>query len=157
MRDQIAFLMTRIKREEGQPLYDDLRRLSAFGPYAVPGLIEALEEGNPRVRGGAAFTLGDIDDERVVPALKEALEDPEPLVRYEAARSLLYRGDWTGIPVLIEGLESETPAVRFHCHEALRAETLQDFGFRVDGDEAVRAEAVHKWESWWERLEEGNS
>ncbi|MEW6744138.1 MAG: HEAT repeat domain-containing protein [Planctomycetota bacterium] len=157
IQQQIDFLMARIPHEEGQALYDDLRRLAAHGSYAVPALLEALEDPNPQVRGAAAFTLGDIDDERASAALQDALEDREPLVRYEAARSLLYQGDWTGIPALIEGLRSSNPSIRLQCHDALRAETLQDFGYPVEGDETRREEAAKKWEAWWRALEEERS
>ncbi|WP_292383567.1 HEAT repeat domain-containing protein [Methanoculleus sp. UBA430] len=64
------------------------RALSALGPAALPGLLAALEDPDPRLRMWAAYTLGMIGDGRPAPALIRALEDPDPGVGRWAAAAL---------------------------------------------------------------------
>jgi hypothetical protein len=48
---------------------------------AVPGLIGLLENGNPTIRGDAAYLLGVISGPTVRDALERLLNDPHPAVR----------------------------------------------------------------------------
>jgi HEAT repeat protein len=67
-----------------------LVRLGPAGKAAVPDLLEAIEDEDHRVREGAAFALGAIQeqDPRVVASLETALNDPNASVRLRAARAL---------------------------------------------------------------------
>ncbi|WP_332448570.1 HEAT repeat domain-containing protein [Methanoculleus sp.] len=64
------------------------RALSALGPAALPGLLAALDDPDPRLRMWAAYTLGMIGERGAAPALIRALEDPDPGVGRWAAAAL---------------------------------------------------------------------
>jgi HEAT repeat protein len=85
----------------------------------------------------------------VIPALKDHAGDKEESVRLEVARSLVNRGDWSGVPTLIQGLHSDNANVRMLCNDALKDQTMKDFGFPVEGTPDERAAAIAKWEQWW--------
>jgi HEAT repeat protein len=149
LQNQIDLTIDRLRHEKGVDYVNDLRRLAAYEGFAVPRLIDLLDDRDAHMRRGAAFALGDINDPRVVPALKDHTEDKNEIVRLEIARSLLHRGDWSGIPTLIQGLRSSDPSIRMHCDEALRDQTMKDFGFPVEGTAEERAAAIARWEQWW--------
>src|SRR5439155_632848 len=89
--------------------------LGQVGPAAVPSLVEALRNGDPRTRPGAAAALGAVGPQAAaaVPALVEALRDGEPGVRLEAADALTRIGQETAtaVPVLLAVLPKEWRAV----------------------------------------------
>ncbi|HOI13058.1 MAG TPA: HEAT repeat domain-containing protein [Methanoculleus sp.] len=62
--------------------------LAALGPTALPALLCALGDPDPRLRMWAAYTLGMIGDAGAFPALMEALEDADPGVAKWAAAAL---------------------------------------------------------------------
>ncbi|ABN58382.1 MULTISPECIES: HEAT repeat domain-containing protein [Methanoculleus] len=62
--------------------------LAALGPAALPPLLPALDDPDPRLRMWAAYTLGMIGDAGAVPALVQALEDADPGVTRWAAAAL---------------------------------------------------------------------
>ncbi|MBI3462390.1 MAG: HEAT repeat domain-containing protein [Planctomycetes bacterium] len=66
------------------------KALAQFGEEAVPQLIQALENENPKVRAGAARVLGLIGDKAKAaePTLIEALDDTDHEVRVSAATAL---------------------------------------------------------------------
>jgi HEAT repeat protein len=67
-----------------------LRRIGAEAKVAVPSLINALKDNNPRVRKNAALALGAMGTE-ATPAVKDMillLNDSEYYVRYGAAKGL---------------------------------------------------------------------
>ncbi|MGD9002412.1 MAG: HEAT repeat domain-containing protein [Anaerolineae bacterium] len=62
--------------------------LGQFGQPAVAALIDALEEGDPAARAGAARALSAIRPQEAIPALYQALDDPSALVTYYAEEAL---------------------------------------------------------------------
>lgn len=64
------------------------KALAALGPAALPVLLAALDDADPRLRMWAVYTLGMIGDARAAPALISALEDPDPGVGRWAAAAL---------------------------------------------------------------------
>ncbi len=62
--------------------------LARIGPAALPGLIDALKNGAPPVRGRAARALAQIADPAAIPALIAALDDEHPIVEYYADLAL---------------------------------------------------------------------
>ncbi|KAF5087662.1 HEAT repeat [anaerobic digester metagenome] len=62
--------------------------LAALGRDALPPLLSALDDPEPRLRMWAAYTLGMIGDAEAAPALMEALEDADPGVARWAAAAL---------------------------------------------------------------------
>jgi HEAT repeat protein len=60
--------------------------LGQTGPKGIPALREALKNGNPRVRSGAAFALGSMGPaaEEAVPDLLHAMKDEDRTVRIDA-------------------------------------------------------------------------
>jgi HEAT repeat protein len=79
-----------------------IEKLSAIGAPAVPALLEALADPDPRVRAGAVEGLGDVGrwkDERhrsqqelaqVIPSLEKLKKDEDSEVRRQAKRILRY-------------------------------------------------------------------
>lgn len=60
--------------------------LAALGPAALPALLSALADPDPRLRMWAAYTLGLARNPEAVPALLSALEDDDPgVVKWAAA------------------------------------------------------------------------
>ena len=60
--------------------------LAALGPAALPALLSALGDPDPRLRMWAAYTLGVLRDPGAVPALIAALEDDDVgVVKWAAA------------------------------------------------------------------------
>ena len=60
--------------------------LAALGPAALPALLSALGDPDPRLRMWAAYTLGVLGDPGAVPALIAALDDDEVgVVKWAAA------------------------------------------------------------------------
>lgn len=55
---------------------------------ATDGLIRALADASPQVRGGAAHSLGRLRAERARPALLAMTDDPDKYVRYEIDQAL---------------------------------------------------------------------
>jgi len=64
--------------------------LGQTGPQGIPALREALKNGNPRIRAGAASALGSMDPaaEEAVPDLLSALKDEDRTVRLDAVLAL---------------------------------------------------------------------
>jgi hypothetical protein len=61
---------------------------SSWIASATDGLIRALADPSPQVRGGAAHSLGSLRAERARPALLALAEDPDKYVRYEVDQAL---------------------------------------------------------------------
>ncbi len=60
--------------------------LAALGPAALPALLPALGDPDPRLRMWAAYTLGVLGDPGAVPALIAALDDDDVgVVKWAAA------------------------------------------------------------------------
>jgi HEAT repeat protein len=72
--------------------------LGGVGPEALPALLQALQDENPRVRAGAALALRDVSGwkdtwprknaQALVPPLRKLLDDPDPEVSRHAKRAL---------------------------------------------------------------------
>ena len=71
--------------------------LEVAGAVAVPALIDALHDEEPRIRRMAVSTLAGIgkDDTAVVPALIGALADEDAIVRLSTINSRPMRRRWT--------------------------------------------------------------
>lgn len=93
------------------------------GPYIeelkankdVEGLISALKDKDPMVRGDAAEVLGKIGDSRAVEPLIEALKD---IVQYIAIESLRKIGE-PAVEPLIKALKSKDTNIRSGAARAL--------------------------------------
>ena len=55
---------------------------------ALPGIVEALKNPHPTIRGDAAYLLGIIGHENALPFLLEAVNDENELVRETAIESI---------------------------------------------------------------------
>lgn len=155
LKKQIAKRINGLKFQRGVALLDSLNWLILYGEHAVPQLLEALKDPDPRTRSYSAYVLGEIGNDSVVPDLRTALAgESHKLVRYEVAASLVTLGDWGQLGVLIDGLEEESKLFRFKCFEILRKNLNLTFGYDPNGPSEERALAVQKWVVWWERNRE---
>jgi len=100
-----------------------IRALVDIGGPAVPALLEALRDGNCRVRRAAAEVLSRFGGaaEPAVPALAEALTDPDGRVRRAAAKALRRAGApaAAAMPALRKLLDDPLPKVRGAAQLAL--------------------------------------
>jgi HEAT repeat protein len=63
--------------------------LTAYGPGAVPALLEGLSTSDPLVRREIVEALGAIGHASAIPAIERAARDPDGVVRKRAERALL--------------------------------------------------------------------
>lgn len=95
--------------------------LVRFGPQAVDTLAPLLAHPSWRVRGAAAYLVGELGASRAVPALILALADPEPDVRAKAAQALGRLEARSALFPLLGRLEDPAWLVRMHAIRALGA------------------------------------
>ncbi len=86
--------------------------LKTIGAPAVPVLIDALGDEEPRVRLAIIDILGEIGERDAIPALTGALRDPEWRVRWQAADALGRMGDLSAVPDLLAMLTDANKDVR---------------------------------------------
>jgi HEAT repeat protein len=94
---------------------------------AIPALVEALKDENPRVRAHTADALGLIKDVSALEPLVTALIDRESLVRATAKRALKeIDARWmhsevvkNSVPVLLAALKDDDPFIRGEVAELL--------------------------------------
>jgi HEAT repeat protein len=152
LEDEIRDRIYNLQYQADAELYQNMKRLAYIGEPAIPYLLEALDSPSPRVRGSVAFILGLIRDRRTIPDLVAHLDDDVPAVRCEVATTVCVLGENKGYPVLIEGLKDEDIRNRFKAHEALLLLTQLDFGYEHDGRPEERAQAIAKWEKWYDSV-----
>ena len=87
MGQEIANRVQQIPYQHRDELYQNLLWLAQSGEQAIPDLIEALGDNNPKVQSSCAWVLGRIGDRRTIGDLQEFSKDPHPTVRMEVARS----------------------------------------------------------------------
>lgn len=86
---------------------------------AVPGLLDALHDDDPRLRAAAAKSLGEIGDATAVPELLRSMNtDPDGNIRWQASGALSKIGE-AAVPGLAEALKDEDWKVRRSAAEAL--------------------------------------
>jgi hypothetical protein len=108
--------------EEAIGFIDDIKVIveAAFVETHVDDLITALSDENPKVRQGAAETLGEVADRRAVEPLAHVLTDNDADVRLSAALALGMIGDASGTAPLKFALKNEKDeAVRGALETAL--------------------------------------
>lgn len=89
-------------------------------PKAVPVICQLLQsDSSETVRCGAAFSLGDFNDQAALPALRAALDDESEKVRLWAIRSLGQLRDRDSVERLIEMLDDSEWGHRQFAADAL--------------------------------------
>lgn len=133
--------------------------LAASGKSAAPKLSAVLVDGDPDVRRGAAYALGEIrpDDRETILQLANLLSDPNRAVRVEAAHALGKIGQAAApaVPHLLKALKDKDPLVR-----RMAAQSLGEIGadppqviqelmvLRSDADPEVRRAAINAIEKF---------
>ena len=88
-------------------------------PAAVPGLLDALGDEDPRIRSAACKALGDIGDgSAVAELLRVMVKDNDSNIRWQATGALGKMG-LSAVPGLCEALRDEDWKVRRSAAEAL--------------------------------------
>lgn len=128
-----------------------VRKLSTYGPEAVPVLQGLLGSSDADTRWWAVWALGEIKEARVPALLRKALHDSEATVQQCAALALRQQPDPEAIPDLIELLDGDDRNLAHLATAALIAlrgesvpallETMQKGSHRAKL-EAVRALAL---------------
>ena len=88
---------------------------------AIDGLLVALDDSDPGVRGYSADALGRLHARRAVPALMDALQDAQAGVRLQAARALGRIGDARAATALAAALRDSDEYVRSEAQSAISA------------------------------------
>ncbi len=96
-----------------------IRELESYGKEAVKPLIQALKDGDNKVRQRAASALGRIGDRRAVEPLILALHDSDMFTRVFAADALGKIGDERAVEPLIQALKDKLVSVRYSAADAL--------------------------------------
>jgi HEAT repeat protein len=103
-----------------------LDELLVLGPVThtpLPALVEALRDGLPEVRRGAAEAIGELGSRArdSIGALIQAQYDPDPGVLVQVARSLwrVDRRDRIAVPVLTRVLGDADEVIRWQAADAL--------------------------------------
>jgi HEAT repeat protein len=106
-----------------------LERLRQAGPYAIPALVETLQDANlpPETRELIVANMGRLDPV-VVPALVAVLDSPDRLLGAAAADALASIGDARAIPFLtFPAAQSTDNALRSSARRAIAVLTGRDF------------------------------
>lgn len=90
-----------------------------IGELAVPVLVDALSDEDPRMRLSIVDLLGEVGGPDAVTALAGALRDPEWRVRWRAADALGKLGDAEAVPDLLDLLNDSNKDVRISAAWAL--------------------------------------
>lgn len=122
MSDEISALMRNLRAPGGG--MKEVFALVERGDEAVPALIQALDDYEPRVRGLACWALGELKtrSREAIDALAARLNDDDPEVRASAINSLrLIKTVPTEVMIRLEVLRrtDEHPTVRNNAEEAL--------------------------------------
>lgn len=150
MAKEIDSRVEQIPYQHRDELYNNLLWLGQRGEQAIPALLKALANNEPKVRSSAAWVIGRIGDRRTIADLQRYTNDSHETVRLEVARSLVEMGDVKQCPTLIAALDSEKVQVRAMCHDALKRATGKDFGYdHLTDNVDQRKTAVLRWRQWW--------
>lgn len=116
-------LLSRLKSEDTTVSGEANLALIRVGEPAVPGLLEMMGSGDPRLRKTAATTLWGLGakGKAAVPALADMLTDPDPALRLAAAMALDNMGPAAvdAVPALIKALRDPEGEVRQWSAKAL--------------------------------------
>ncbi|MBK7976868.1 MAG: HEAT repeat domain-containing protein [Deltaproteobacteria bacterium] len=110
------------------------------GPVVERKLQEAMASDSSRVRGNAAFALGELNHPDALDTLVKALfREPDPGARADIARALGRLGQKSAMPHLIRALDDIDPRVHQAAHAALATLATEDAG-----------ETSTAWQEWWD-------
>ena len=116
-------LLSRLKSEDTNVSGEANLAIIRAGETAVPGLVDMLRSGDPRLRKIAATTLWGLGarGKEAVPALAEMLEAPETELRLAAAMALDNMGPAAAdaVPALVKALRDPEGEVRQWSAKAL--------------------------------------
>lgn len=152
LREQIFDNAKKLPWTHGLERVELIHWFAQVGEPAYPTLLEMVLDARKDVAGSALAALGATRDSRLVDAL-HALPWPSTQdadLSLERARTLLRLGDWEMVPELVDGLRDERIMTRGLCIQALFEATHERYGFDPRAEEPERAEAIKKWEQWWE-------
>ncbi len=116
-RFELERLLLQIEDPENHPMA--IFYLEQYGAEAVEGLLRQLQSEDVDARYGAAHTLGQIGDPRVIRPLITALQDAESEVRFWAAAALGKLKAGAAAPGLAKLLRDPSKEVRLAAQEAL--------------------------------------
>jgi len=165
-------LINALKDEDNDVWQSAQKALQDIGTPAIDALIASLKDENLNIRGGAAYILGSIGNQRGAdPLINVLLNDQDPEVRKRALNALIALKDSRVIDILIKNLNDQDPEVRADAVKALGKNkdpkailplinALKDEEWLVR-DRAVNAlknitgqdlgEDAVLWQEWWEK------
>lgn len=122
MREEkvVRYLISLLSHPDPLLADETKRSLEKMGEYALPFLLEELNNQDPKVRMKVCEILGNIGKEDALSPLTKKMADENPWVRAAACESLGKIGKKEVVPHLIIALKDHSPLVRAKACEALR-------------------------------------
>ena len=93
--------------------------------YALPSLMHAARDGDPKIRGDAVWALGMIKTVEALPILLQSLDDRDGTVRRQAAHALNGLEDPQATDALLRALHDPDPMVVAAAVAALASSSVQ--------------------------------
>ena len=129
----------------------------AAEPDPLAEAREALRSPDAGARFSALVELGQKGGREEIPVIAEVLASDEDFVVREFAANILGNlGDREAVVFLIRALRDPAASVVLAADDALRRITRKSFGLKRTSSAAARAEVARKWETWWEKENEGS-
>lgn len=155
IENKVKFWIQMMGTVEGTELMEYQHLLVQHKEHSYPYLIKALKQLSPRIRGSAAYALGQIGNREAIEHLLPLLDDPEDSVRFEAAASLVDLKENIGLYYMILALDHKSLYFRQQANDVLKNSTGQDFAFEPNGHPYDRRDARNEWIRWWNKNKNG--
>jgi len=112
-----------IINDKSKPIEVKRRALEAVAPLSLPqmkkAIVEAYQNGNPKLRTSALFAMGKSCNHSWLPILLKELANADAEIRYEAAEACGELGEEEAAPYLIELINDPDVEVRLAAIQAL--------------------------------------
>ncbi len=141
--------ISRLPYQRGPALLAELEALVAYREFALPIIEEQLETVDTGTKANLLYVVGFCRSPESHRILSRYVGSPESAVRFEAAAGLVQHADWSAVPLLLDFMRADDKKLRYKSFQVLRETTQQDFGYRFDAPDSVRAASMKGWDAWW--------
>jgi len=122
-KSRVCQALLTIINDKSKPIEVKRRALEAVAPLSLPqmkkAIVEAYQNGNPKLRTSALFAMGKSCNHSWLPILLKELANADAEIRYEAAEACGELGEEEAAPYLIELINDPDAEVRLAAIQAL--------------------------------------